>query len=281
MKLKIVHTTNYSYADEVFFEPHYLRFKPRSSPYFSVEDFGLSVEPNPVGLSEQMDCENNHMFLCWFEGTHKNLRIEANMLVNVQEFNPFNFIIYPPECSTLPFAYPKTTKQLLKKALKTSAPSQPMTEFIQEILSQTKRQTVPFLTELTRQIHENFHLESRETGPPHKPEYTFVEGKGSCRDLAWMQIHALRHLGLASRFVSGYLYLDGNDPSFELHAWVEVYVPGAGWMGFDPSHGLLAGQFHIPVASSSFHSNTMPVSGTVRGSARNTLSSELSITLIS
>ena len=279
MKLKIVHTTNYSYADDVFFEPHYLRFKPKLSTHFSVADFSIAVEPKPAGMSEQIDCEDNHMFLCWFEGTHKNLKIEVEILVDVREFNPFNFLIYPPEHATLPFDYDKKTKQLLKPALKTGTLSEPMTQLLQKVLSETDHQTVPFLTELTKQIHQNFKVETRETGAPHRPEHTFSERKGSCRDLAWMQIHLLRNLGIASRFTSGYLYLDGTDPSFELHAWVEAYVPGAGWMGFDPSHGLLAGQFHIPVASSSFYSNTMPVSGTIRGSAKNKLSSQLSMTL--
>lgn len=281
MKLKIVHTTNYSYAEKVFFEPHYLRFKPKLSTHFSIEDFSIAIEPNPVGISEQIDCENNHMFSCWFEGTHENLKILTEILVNVQEFNPFNFLIYPPEYSTLPFIYSKKTKQLLKPALKTGSLSEPMKHFIQSILSDTKHQTVPFLTELTQQIHQNFNLEYRETGEPHQPEFTFSERKGSCRDLTWMLIHLLRSLGIASRFTSGYLYLDGNDPSFELHAWVEVYIPGAGWIGFDPSHGLLAGQYHIPIASSSFYSNTMPVSGTIRGNAKNELSHQLEITLIS
>jgi transglutaminase-like putative cysteine protease len=281
MKLKIVHTTDYSYADKVFFEPHYLRFKPKLSTHFSVSDFSIAVEPNPAGMSEQIDCENNHMFLCWFEGTHKNLKIETEILVDVREFNPFNFLIYPPEYAKLPFDYDKKTKKLLKPALKTGSLTEPMKQFLENVITETDHQTVPFLTELTKQVHQNFNVENRETGAPHRPEYTFSEKKGSCRDLAWMQIHLLRSLGIASRFASGYLYLDGNDPSFELHAWVEVYIPGAGWRGFDPSHGLLAGQYHIPVASSSFFSNTMPVSGTIRGSAKNKLSSQLSMTLVS
>ena len=212
---------------------------------------------------------------------HEVLKIEAKILVEIQEFNPFNFLIHPPEYSTLPFVYGKKTKELLKPALKTSFPSEPMKQLTQNILRETNHQTLPFLTELTKRIHQIFTVESREKGAPHRPEYTFLKGKGSCRDLAWMQIHMLRSLGIASSFTTGYLYLDGNNPSFELHAWVEVYLPGAGWMGFDPSHGLLAGKYHIPVASSSFYSRTMPVSGTIRGKAKNKLTNQLEITLIS
>lgn len=280
MKLKIVHKTNYSYSGEVFFEPHYLRFKPKLTTFSSVEDFCINVEPKPSGITEQFDPENNHLFLCWFEKTHKNMGLEVNIQVNIQDFNPFAFLVHPLDYLRLPFRYDSKLKQVLKPALKTSSLYEPMNQFVQNVLFETNYETIPFLTNLTRQIHQNFIVESRETGEPHKPEYTFMKKKGSCRDLAWMQIHLLRNLGIASRFVSGYLYLQGNTSKFELHAWLEVYLPGAGWIGFDPSHGLLADKFHIPVASSVYYSNTMPVSGTIRGSAKHKLTNQLTITLI-
>lgn len=95
-----------------------------------------------------------------------------------------------------------------------------------------------------------------------------------------MQIHMLRSCGFASRFVSGYYYLNIEDPVFELHAWVEVYMPGAGWIGLDPVHGVLTGCYHFPVASSAYYEYTMPVSGTVRGNARSSLSHEVKISLV-
>ncbi len=280
MKLKIAHRTQYSYSEKVFFEPHFLRFKPKLSTYLSVGNFEITVEPAPSGTSELIDSENNHMFLCWFEGTHENLEIEINMVLDIRDYNPFTFLIHPQEYLKLPFDYDKRTKQHLKPCLRAVSLTESMKQYVQRILLGSKKQTVGFLTELTRQLHQDFIVEARETGSPHKPEYTFLKGKGSCRDLAWMQIHLLRSMGIASRFVSGYLYLNENNPSFELHAWVEVYIPGAGWIGLDPSHGLFAGKFHIPIASSSFYSNTMPVSGTIRGGAKHKLSNQLAITLI-
>ena len=281
MNFRINHKTEYSYSDRVFFEPHYLRFKPKTTAYFTVEDFKLHIAPDPAGFSEQLDVENNHIFLCWFEETHNKLKIEADIFVNVREFNPFNFLIHPQEYEKLPFGYNKETRQLLKPSLQTTELPNPMIEFLQNVLKETDYQTVNFLTELTKQIHQNFLVESRETGTPFKPGYTFAKRKGSCRDLAWMQIHLLRSLGIASRFVSGYFYVQSNKPTYELHAWIEVYIPGAGWIGFDPSHGLITGSYHIPVASGSFYANTMPVSGTVRGDAKHSLKNELNITLIS
>lgn len=96
-----------------------------------------------------------------------------------------------------------------------------------------------------------------------------------------MQIHMLRFVGIAARFVSGYYYLDSKNPEFELHAWVEVFLPGAGWIEFDPGHGMLTGWYHIPLASSSFYENTMPVSGSIRGDVTSKLENTLKISVIS
>ena len=146
-----------------------------------------------------------------------------------------------------------------------------------KILKESGGKTIDFISMLTQSIHRDFKLEIREEGKPHWPDETFIFGKGSCRDLAWMQIQLLRHLGFAARFVSGYFYPIVEDPEFELHAWVEVYIPGAGWIGFDPSHGLMASNSHIPIASSAQHEKTMTVTGNIRGSATSKLEANLMI----
>ena len=116
---------------------------------------------------------------------------------------------------------------------------------------------------------------SGKPGEPFHPDKTFELKSGSCRDLSWMEIHLLRNMGIASRFVSGYFYLPLEKEGFDLHAWVEVFIPGAGWIGFDPSHGMVAGASHIPVASSAHYDNTMAVTGAVRGSASSELETKL------
>ena len=123
-------------------------------------------------------------------------------------------------------------------------------------------------------------MEERSTGQPHEPVTTFNLKKGSCRDLAWFEIQLLRHVGIASRFVSGYYYIPMEKPKFELHAWLEVYIPGAGWIGFDPSHGIVTGNNHIPIASSSDFENTMPVTGSIRGDAGSELKTHIDIQII-
>ena len=279
MLIRIRHITEYAFASPVFFEPHVLRFRPKETPDISVREFHFTLKPEPSGQSQQMDVEGNHTILCWFENTHDQMRIEADSVVEVKEFNPFNFLINPSEYLTVPFEYGKKTRQLLNQSLATEAPSEAIKVFVMGVAKQSDHGTVSFLASLTREIHKDFVLMTRETGRPHSPEYTFAQKKGSCRDLAWMEIHMLRQMGIAARFVSGYYFLNMDNPEYELHAWVEAYLPGAGWIGLDPGHGILTNCFHIPAASSAFYEFTMPVTGTIRGSARSTMRNELAIRL--
>ena len=281
MKLQIEHITEYSYSNPVFFEPHYLRFKPKVTPHSNLIEFNLKIDPEPTGFSELIDIENNHIGFCWFEDTHQKLKFSINTIINVIEYNPFNFLIHPSEYLKLPFQYDNQTEPLLKPSLQIGYLSEEMKNLLKWLLEKSNYQTTAFLLELTRQIHNEFVVETREIGEPYDPCLTFLQKRGSCRDLAWMQIHFLRHIGIAARFVSGYFYLNSTDPEFELHAWVEAFLPGAGWVGFDPSNGILTGCFHVPLASSAFFENTMPVSGSTRGEAKSKLENELKISLIS
>ena len=277
MQFKITHITEYNYSEEVFLEPHYLRFKPKITPYLDVEKFDIQIDPLPSGFSEHIDSENNHIRLYWFENMHNKLSILVNSAIDIKTFNPFNFLIYPSDYSTVPFLYNVTTKSLLGPALQTISLTDPMHRFMNAIRIKAKSNTLQILTELSAQIHNEFELEFREEGAPLAPEMTFEQKRGSCRDLSWMMIHFLRNIGMAARFVSGYFYLEAEHPEFELHAWVETYLPGAGWIGVDPSHGIFCGTHHFPVASSAYFEHTMPVTGSVRGSATATMKSEVNI----
>jgi transglutaminase-like putative cysteine protease len=277
MKYKILHTTGYTYSESVFLEPHHFRFKPRTTPHSQIREFRIEISPEPAGFSEFVDPEDNHVMFCWFEGNHNALTISASTVIEVSEYNPFNFLVHPPEYLQVPFTYQQPDELLLTPSLRSLQLTTPIKDFIHAALKDTGDQSIPFLSGLTRLIHAEFTVESRETGPPLTPVQTFDLKKGSCRDLAWMQIHMLRHMGIAARFVSGYYYLPGEHTEFELHAWVEAYFPGAGWIGVDPGHGLNVGWNHIPVAASSFYEHTMPVTGSIRGSAASRLHKELQI----
>ncbi|KXI27776.1 transglutaminase family protein [Paraglaciecola hydrolytica] len=277
MNFKIIHETTYQFSHEVFLEPHYLRFRPKQTPFIDVTHFSIALESEPEGRSVIEDEEHNVIDFCWFEklSTCFSIRVESSLQTKV--FNPFNFIIHPESFNTLPFAYSKHQNQILYASLQKSSQVQALLTYTQDILKNANFNTITFLTNLTTQIHQDFSVEYREDGPPLSPEHTFRIKRGSCRDLSWLQIKLLRDQGIAARFVSGYFYFDMENPVFELHAWVEAFIPGTGWLGFDPSHGILTGNTHFPVASSAIPENTMPVSGGIRGSATSQLITNLTI----
>ena len=280
MKYKIVHETEYAFSSNVFLEPHYLRFKPKITPYNELLSFNLKVSITPAGLHELVDAENNLVHMCWFEGLHTLLSIKADSILLVHEHNPFDFLIYPTDYNKLPITYSEPLKKTLWPALEIEKIASPLIEYGQLILEESSFNTINFISNLTNRIHEDFTTESRLEGIPHEADKTFNLKKASCRDLAWMQIQLLRNIGIASRFVSGYYYVSAEHPEFELHAWVEVYIPGAGWIGLDPSHGILTADAHIPISTSTRYENTMPVTGSIRGDASAKLNTNLFIKLI-
>ena len=215
--------------------------------------------------------------MCWFNGLMNELWIRAESVVEVKDHNPFSFLIHPQQNTTLPVEYSQDEKNLLVPALFSEKLSPQVLEYLQNVRSSTKDITLEFILSLTRNIHKNFKVETREKGIPLEAVKTFKIKRGSCRDLAWMEIQLLRNSGIAARFVSGYYYLETENPEFELHAWLEAYLPGAGWIGFDPSHGVLTGSLHIPVCQSVFYKNTLPVTGKLRGDAHSELLTSLKI----
>lgn len=276
-RYRIIHETVYEYSSEVFFEPHYLRLKPKNTPHCSLRQFTLAIKPEPKGVAEQIDVDNNLIHFCWFEGLHQRYEIRAESVVEITDYNPFNFIVYPEEFLKIPFSYGSVHRELLQPAMEVADIPEQLVEFGDALKRKSDDNTITFITLLTQEIHRQFTIETREQGRPHHPSMTYRLKKGSCRDVAWMQIQLLRYYGIATRFSSGYFYIQLDNPEFELHAWLEVFIPGAGWIGFDPSHGISAGSSHIPVANSAFIENTMPVTGSVRGDGSSKLKTNLVI----
>lgn len=277
MKFKITHTTAYSFDVAVFLEPHYLRFRPCETPYMAVEEFSLILNQKEADHKIVRDEENNRADFYWFSGTTKSLEITATSTITVIDFNPFHFIIEPQCFNTIPYVYDPSQQTLLAASLVPVSLSKEVLQFASDIAEDTAYKTIPFITKLTQHIHQKITVEYREEGAPLAPDITFTGKKGSCRDVAWLLIHLLRHQGLAARFVSGYYYFEIEQPSYELHAWVDVFIPGIGWLGLDPSHGILTGNTHFPIASSAHYNKTMPVSGAIRGSASSQLKTGLYI----
>ncbi|GAA3597656.1 transglutaminase family protein [Flavivirga amylovorans] len=276
MRLKIIHETKYNFSSEVYLEPHQLRLKPKSTSFCVLDSFDLEIHPNPMATREQIDPENNTIHFVWFQNKTKELIIRTNSLITISEYNPFTFIIFPSQYLQVPFNYTEELKTALFASLRNMDIDQSLKDYSSSVLEKSNN-TIDFLTNLTQQIHNDFELCYRHEGYPFDPNKTFNLKKGSCRDLAWMQIHLFRNLGIAARFVSGYYYIKVDKPKYELHAWGELFIPGAGWVGFDPSYGVVTGNAHIALVSSSHFDQTMPVTGTIRGGGNSILNTTLYI----
>lgn len=277
MNFKIIHETTYLFNDVVFLEPHYLRFRPKQTPFIHVTNFSIILKSEPEGHRIVEDEEHNVVDFYWFEKLTNSLTISVESSLQTSEYNPFNFIVHPDSFNTLPFTYSDQQSKILYASLQKEKLAQELINYTDAILAAAYFNTISFVTMLTTQIHKDFTVEYREEGPPLSPDSTFGSKKGSCRDLSWMQINMLRNCGIATRFVSGYFYFETEKPIYELHAWIEIFIPGTGWLGFDPSHGILTGNTHFSVASSAIPENTMPVSGGIRGSATSKLITNLII----
>lgn len=277
MKFKITHSTAYTFDTAVFLEPHYLRFRPRETPYLKVVNYSLSVNQQEAAHKIVRDEENTIVDFYWFTGTTQHLKIVAQSTIILTDFNPFDFIIEPQRFNIFPFNYDVSQQLLLAPSLVLVSLCEDVLQFTNKIAVTAIHKTIPFITKLTQQIHQEIKVAYREEGPPLDPDTTFKLKRGSCRDVSWLLIHMLRHKGFATRFVSGYYYFEMETPSYELHAWVDVFIPGIGWLGLDPSHGILTGNTHFPIASSAHYWATMPVSGTIRGSASTQLKTDLHI----
>ncbi len=277
MKFEIKHYTHYRYDQPVLFEPHSLRFRPREDPFQRILDFDISINPRPASVSEYIDLDGNTVYQAWFNGASRELTINTTALVETNNKNPFDYLVYPKEALRLPLEYPKELELLLKPYKMLIANSPELLAFVEELATKVNRQTVPFLTHLAGEISLQFQKEYRDQGGPNLPEKTFAEKKGACRDLAVLFMTACRMLGLAARFVSGY-YFDVLDyQRHYLHSWVEVYVPGGGWRGFDPSSGLAVADRHISVSSSAIPRLCAPVTGIFLGNGNSTLNTDIKI----
>lgn len=267
MKLRIKHVTEYNYSKEVTLFPHHLYFYPAHRNYLELVAFDLSVQPQS-GLSFRLDAENNAFHQCWFNQPITQLKTVAEMVVTTHYINPFDFII-------------ETGKNPQPTILSPYLEKQPLTE---EIINWLKNVTAPagdnmvtLLTFLNQEMHMSWEHTIRYEPTILSITECFNSKKGSCRDISWLMVQLLRNINIPARFVSGYAFNPGLAKGHELHAWVEAFLPGAGWIGLDPSAGLLATDHYIPVVSSYQPQNTFPIQGLYSGDASSELSFEVSI----
>ena len=245
-----------------------------------LEAFSLDVTPVPVVQSEHLDAHDNLVSELTFSGTTRSLTVNATAVVDRVETNPFQFLV-AGGADLLEHGYPPAL------AMQLAAYRQAPGDLDGEVVALARRiadtvQSRPdvFAAALATHLHDTVTHEVRWEGDPRPPVTTLELGRGSCRDVAVLFVGCCRAVGLAARFVSGYAHDGGGRGTVEpeLHAWGEVFVPGGGWRGFDPTDGLAVSRHHIALATAALASNAAPVSGTFRGSGVTaTLSTRLDI----
>lgn len=286
MRYRIRHTSCYQYSQPVSLSAHQLRLRPRTDAAQTLQAFELKIEPQPQRLSRLIELEGNEVTALWFAPQKtERLWIEAVSEVETHRTNPFDYLS-EPWAVNFPLDYPALLLNCLKPYLGTlldGAIAPEAVQLAQALQVEAKDNLGYFLTALTQTIYHRCQYTIRPAGSPLPAGLTWSQQSGSCRDFAVLFMAACRALGLAARFVSGYQEGDATNPEAELHAWAEVYVPGGGWRGFDPTHGLAVADRHIAVAAAAHPRQAAPIVGTVQegGSATAVLETGVQVELLS
>ena len=264
MNLAVTHKTTYQYQSLVSLRPHIFRLRPRCDGASRLVDFELLIEPKPVLLSHCLDAEGNSVAHAWFEGATTRLEITSKFEIETLRSNPFDYLL-DRAAQTFPFAYPQDINQHLAGYCARNGSDGAVMEFAGEIADASGWRTLEFLTTLNARIHSTCATIIRAKGGPQSAEVTLQQRRGSCRDLAVLFIEACRVFGIAARFVSGYQKW-GKDPASRcMHAWPEVFLPGGGWRGYDPTHALAVSDLHVAVAACREPYGAAPISGAFCG----------------
>lgn len=263
MHFKIRHRTHYRYSRPVRFDAQRLRFHPRDDGAQRILAHRLTIDPLPTGLNEHLDLEGNRVTQAWFDQETDHLDIEVTMQVETLRPNALEFIL-APEAAVLPIDHEHDII-CARAYLERIQPDDAVTAFAAELSLAVNRNTLSFLDRLNRQLFADFSQVHRDLGAPQSPGVTLHNRQGACRDLAVLFVDCCRAEGIAARFASGYQKGNLRSERRHLHAWPEVYLPGAGWRGFDPTHGEAVTDAHITIAAAADARDTMPVSGYFRG----------------
>lgn len=283
MHYLITHTTTYLYDRPIALLPHVVRLRPRCDVTQTLKQFSVEVRPKPVQLSENIDLDGNGTLKLWFkEESTSSLIVSVRSEIETYRTNPFAYLL-EPWAVRLPLDYPVSLLTQLQPYLvgQASYPSGNLdpvaVQLAQDITDNNQGNVVSFLSELNQHISQSCSHMIRETGDPFPPGLTWSKKAGSCRDLTVLFMEVCRAAGLASRFVSGYQEGDPDWKHRHLHAWAEVYLPGAGWRGYDPTQGVAVGDRHIALVASPSSRYTAPISGSIKGGAQSTMDYKLTI----
>ncbi|MGA2749650.1 MAG: transglutaminase family protein [Verrucomicrobiota bacterium] len=273
------HKTQYKYDRLVSLGPQVVRLRPAPHARTRILSYSLGVTPKPHFINWQQDPQSNYLARLVFPEKTKEFGVEVDLVAEMAVFNPFDFFL-EPQAETFPFKYDPLLDHELEPFRLKGQPSPAFAHYLEAIRGEVAGakaapRTIDFLVSVNQRLWRDIKYLIRLEAGVQTPEETLEKGSGSCRDSAWLLCQLLRHLGVAARFVSGYLIqlkpdvkaLDGPSGAekdfTDLHAWCETYLPGAGWVGLDPTSGLLAGEGHIPLAATPDPSSAAPITGQV------------------
>ncbi len=277
IRAAIHHLTHYKYDRPVSLSPQIIRLRPAPHSRTRVVSHSLKVSPGGHFVNHQQDPYGNWLARYVFPELVTEFKIEVDVVADMTVYNPFDFFV-EESAERWPFDYGEDLRPDLV-IYRTPEPAGPLLQAFLDKLDRSQTRTVDFAVELNRHLSQEIKYLIRMAPGVQTPEETLGLASGSCRDSSWLLVQILRHLGFAARFVSGYLIqlkpdlisLDGppgTDHDFtDLHAWAEVYLPGAGWIGLDPTSGLLTGESHIPLAATPHYRNAAPIVGSYIGFA--------------
>jgi len=272
IRVAINHKTSYYYDRPVSLSPHIFRLRPAVHSRTPIEAYSLKIHPKDHFINWQQDPFGNYQARVVFPEKTTELTVEVEVIANLVVINPFDFFV-EEYAEQFPFQYTELLAKELIPYLEVTESGPRLMQWISGIDRKTKVNINDFLVYLNQKLNRDIAYNIRMEVGVQTCEETLTKALGSCRDSAWLFVQILRHLGLAARFVSGYLVqltadiksLDGPsgpEKDFtDLHAWTEVYVPGAGWIGLDPTSGLFAGEGHIPLACTPHYVSAAPVVG--------------------
>lgn len=267
MRYRATHEIRFRYDAPVHLAPHTIRLRPRSDSWQRLERFELRLRPEPARLAEVADAEGNQVAHAWFSGATDTLAIRSKFEVETLREDPFDYLVLDERALRLPLTYAAELRPHLAPAIRRQEPRDPaVEEFAAAVASQAEGRTLPFLAGLSSEIARTHAWVVRPQGGAAEPGATLRARRGACRDLAVLFLACCRSQGVAARFVSGYQE-GGPGGEQQMHAWAEVYLPGGGWRGYDPTQGLAVADRHVAVAASSDQRLAAPTQGAFGGRA--------------
>jgi len=273
IRVALHHKTRYDYDCLVTLGPQIIRLRPAPHTPVPIVGYSLKVEPEDHFVNWQQDPNSNYLARLAFHQPTRFLEITVDLVIDLAPINPFDFFL-DEAAEEIPFTYEPGLRRTLQPFLQKPRLS-PLFKAFVESVDLTPRRTIDFLVDVNSMVNNALEYSLRMDPGIYTPEQTLKRGVGSCRDFAWLLVQVLRRLGIAARFVSGYSIqiqpdekpIDPNAPAgvtediCDLHAWCEAYLPGAGWVGMDPTSGLFCGEGHIPLATSASAQQAAPIEG--------------------